>query len=133
MNYVVGAARLLTMTAAVALAVPAVTQTQAQQDRLDRVGQFVVTAPRCERLGMTVDPNLPEKAEAAINTETATWGADPSTLDRLKGEAVSRQAAILQTDLKAASDGTKSEAQLCKLHDVLIGYGRTCVAGTPPV
>lgn len=126
----IGAARLLIATTAFIGAAPVMAQSQAQQDRLNKVGQFIVTAPMCESLGMTVDPNLPDKAAAAINAETSAWGVDPSTLDRLKREAVSRQGAMLQTDLKAASEGAKTEAQLRKLHDILMGYGRTCLAAT---
>jgi hypothetical protein len=71
------ATALRAMIAAVTLGVslPAMAQTQAQQDRLNRVGQFVVTAPMCEELGMKLDPDLPTKAEAALAAETASWSS----------------------------------------------------------
>jgi hypothetical protein len=109
---------------------PAAAQTQAEQDRLNEVGRFVVTAPMCERLGMRLDPDLPSKAEAAIDAETKTWHVDPATAERLKNEAVSRQLAMLKTDLEATADGAKTAAQLQSLRKVLLGYGRTCMAAT---
>jgi hypothetical protein len=108
----------------------ALAQTQAQQDRLDRVGQFVVTAPMCERLGMKLDPDLPAKAEAALKAETAFWSVDAATVERLKGEAVARQGRILSTDLQATSVGAKSDSQLSAVKGTLLGYGRTCLAAT---
>lgn len=105
-------------------------QTQAQQDRLNRVAQFVVTAPMCEKLGMTLATDLPRKAEAAFRAETATWTVDAARLDRLKGQATARQDAILKTDLEAAANGAKTEAQLRAVKGILLGYGRTCMAAT---
>lgn len=110
--------------------VPVYAQTQAQQDRLNRVGQFVVTAPMCEKLGMTLDPELPTKAEVALEAETASWSADPATIERLKDEAVSRQGRMFSVDLEAVSSGAKSEAQLRGLKDILLRYGQTCMAAT---
>lgn len=112
------------------LASPAMSQTQAQQDRLDQVGRYVVTAPMCQRLGMTVDAELPDKAEAGVRAETASWNLDRATLERLKNEAVGRQGAMFKTDLEAASAAAKTDAQLRALRTVLLGYGRTCVAAT---
>ncbi|WP_242187191.1 hypothetical protein [Sphingomonas sp. CARO-RG-8B-R24-01] len=113
---------------------PASGQTQAQQDRLSRVAQFVVTAPMCERLGMSLDPDLPTKAESALQQETGAWNVDPSTIERLKGEAVTRQGAMLKTDLETVSEGAKTAPQLQALKGVLLGYGRTCMAAvTDPI
>jgi hypothetical protein len=103
-------------------------QTQAQHDRLDQIARYVVTAPMCQRLGMRVDPNLPAKVEAAVAVETSSWSVDPSTLSRLKSEAISRQGAILKTDLQTAADSAKTDAQLRNVRSILIGYGRTCLA-----
>lgn len=114
----------------VIVSVPTSAQTQAQQDRLDRVGQFVVTAPMCEKLGMRLDPDLPTKAEASLKAETASWTADPAIIERLKGEAVSRQGQTFRTDLEAAANGAKSETQLRGLKDILLRYGQTCMAAT---
>lgn len=114
----------------VSSSLPAWAQTQAQQDRLNRVGQFVVTASMCEKLGMKLDADLPTKAEAALKAETASWSVDPATVDRLKSEAISRQSRILQTDLQAASNGAKTDAQLRAVKGILLGYGRTCMAAT---
>jgi hypothetical protein len=105
-------------------------QTQSQQDRLNQVGRFVVTAPMCEKLGMKLDPDLPTKAEAALKVETASWQIEPATVERLKNEAVARQGRILGTDLQAAADGAKSDAQLRAVKSILLGYGRTCMAAT---
>jgi hypothetical protein len=115
---------------AVGATFPAVAQTQAQQDRLNRVGQFVVTAPFCERLGMKLDPDLPLKAEAALDAETASWLIDTATIERLKQEAVARQKWILGTDLQAAVDGAKTDAQLRAVKAILLDYGRTCLSAT---
>ena len=75
----IGAAALMGGT----LAAPAMAQTQAQQDRIERVSRFVVTAPMCDRLGLTVDPELPSKVEAAFKAETSAWSVDPGTLERV--------------------------------------------------
>ena len=107
-----------------------IAQSQAQQDRLNRVSRFVVTAPMCERLGMKLDPELPRKAEAAFRVETALWQIDAATVDRLKLQAISRQSAILKTDLDAAANVAKSDAQLRNVRNILLGYGRTCMAAT---
>ncbi|HEX8308046.1 MAG TPA: hypothetical protein VF645_06455 [Allosphingosinicella sp.] len=120
----------LMMGDALTLQSPAAAQTQAQQDRLDRVAQFVVTAPMCERLGMKIDPVMPEKVESALAEETASWRVDAATVDRLKREAVSRQLLVIRTDLEAASSSAKTEAQLRNLRTVLLGYGRTCIAAS---
>jgi hypothetical protein len=82
----------------------------------------------CERLGMRVSPDLATKAESAIDAETASWNVDRATVDRLKNEAVSRQLAILKTDLETASNGAKTTAQLQGLRQILLGYGHTCIA-----
>ncbi len=120
-----------TLTTALLLAAsPAVGQTQLQQDRLDRVAQYVVTAPACGRLGMTLDPDLPSKAAAAIKSETASWRVDPATIDQLATEAVKRQTKMFGTDLETAADNAKSDAQLRAVKGILLGYGRTCVAAT---
>ena len=113
-----------------AASVPAFAQTQVQQDRLNRVAQFVVTSPTCERLGMTLDPELPTKVEAAFMAETASWQIDPATMERLKGEAISRQVAILKTDLETAAGVAKTDVQLRGVRTILLGYGRTCMAAT---
>jgi hypothetical protein len=119
--------RIISFLIALGLSLPAMAQTQAQQDRLNRVGQFVVTAPMCERLGMKLDPDLPVKAEAALNAETAAWAVAPATVARLKGEAINRQSRMLATDLQSAADGAKTDAQLRDLKHTLLGYGRTCM------
>jgi len=97
---------------------------------LNQVGRFVVSAPMCEKLGMKLDPDLPTKAEEALKVETASWPVEPATVERLKGEAVTRQGRILGTDLQAAADGAKSDAQLRAVTGILLGYGRTCLAAT---
>lgn len=122
----------MTWIAAIALsaAPPVAAQTQVQQDRLDRVSQFLVTAPMCRRLGMTVDPDLPVKAEKAVETETGSWSVDQATVRGLMTEALSRQGAILRTDLEAAAGAAKTDAQLRGVRTILLGYGRTCLAAT---
>jgi hypothetical protein len=122
--------RVAVATLCMFASVPTSAQTQTQQDRLNRVGQFVVTAPMCEKLGMKLDPDLPTKAEAALKAETASWSVDPATVERLKGEAVSRQGRMLSADLEAASSGAKSEAQFRAVKGILLRYGQTCMAAT---
>lgn len=102
--------------------------TQEQQDRLNEVGKFVVISPLCQRLGMTVDPEIATKAEAALQAETASWKSEVAVVERLKGEAISRQGRILKTDLDAVVRAATTDAQLRKVSDVLGGYGQTCVA-----
>lgn len=126
----IAAWRLAMIALMLSASLPAVAQKQEQQDRLDRVGRFVVTAPLCERLGMKLDPDLPTKAEAALDAETGSWPIDPATIGRLKKEAIARQTRILRTDLQAAADGAKTDAQLRAVKDILLGYGRTCMAAT---
>jgi hypothetical protein len=120
----------LLVACSILASVPAFAQTQVQQDRLNRVAQYVVTAEMCERLGMKLDPELPTKAEAAFKAETDSWQIEPATLERLKVEAISRQGAILKTDLDAAAGAAKTDAQLRGVKTILLGYGRTCMAAT---
>lgn len=122
--------RAVLIALTVSAAAPAYGQTQAQQDRLNRVAQFLVTAPLCEKLGMRLTADLAGKAEAALNAETTPWQVDPTKLERLKGEAVSRQGNILKTDLETAANGAKTDVQLRAVRGILLGYGRTCVAAT---
>ena len=122
--------RLAIVALAVSSPISAGAQTQAQQDRLDRVGQFVVISPICEKLGMKVDPDLPKMAEAGLASETSSWPIAAETIERLKQEAVARQGRIFSTDLDAASAGAKTDAQLRGVKDILLGYGRVCMAAT---
>jgi hypothetical protein len=48
-------------------------QSQAQQDRIDRVAQLVVTAPMCQRLGMTVDPEIGTNVNGGV--KVVHWAA----------------------------------------------------------
>ena len=116
--------------ALLAIGTPAFGQTQAQQDRLDRVAQFVVTAPMCERLGMKLEVDLPTKVESALKTETASWQVAPTIVEKLMGEALSRQGAMLKTDLEASVAAAKTDAQLRNIRTILMRYGRTCMAAT---
>ncbi|MEG8223872.1 hypothetical protein OSJ57_25220 [Sphingomonas sp. HH69] len=79
---------------------------------------------------MKLDADFPIRAEAALDVETASWHVDPATVKRLKGEAISRQSRMFGTDLRAAADGAKSDAQLRAVKGILLSYGRTCVAAT---
>lgn len=122
--------RLAATLAIISMATPGFAQTQSQQDRLNRIAQFVVTAPMCEKLGMTLDPELAQKAAAAVEVETAGWGIEAEQLERLQVETVKRQGAILSSDLATASSNAKSEAQLRGVKSILLGYGQTCMAAT---
>lgn len=117
-------------TFALTMQSPATARTQAQQDRLDRVARFVVTAPMCERLGMKLDTDLPAKVEAAMDQETALWQVEAATLKRLKSESISRQSLVLRTDLETAAATAKTDAQLRNVRNILVGYGRTCMEAT---
>lgn len=105
-------------------------QTQAQQDRLNQAAQYVVTAPMCARLGMVLAPDSPDRAEARLDAEMATWAIDPEKRTTLKNEAVSRQGKMLGIDLETASSGAKTDAQLRNVKTILMGYGRTCLAAS---
>ncbi|GFE77459.1 hypothetical protein NTCA1_51080 [Novosphingobium sp. TCA1] len=118
------------MLGIISTATPGLAQTQSQQDRLNRVAQFVVTAPMCEKLGMTLDPELPQKAAAGVEAETADWRIDAQRLERLQVDAVKRQGAILSSDLATTSSNAKTDAQLRGVKSVLLGYGQTCMAAT---
>jgi hypothetical protein len=109
---------------------PGLSITQAQQDRLNRVAQFLVTAPMCEKLGMKLAPEFPTKVAVAQKAETAPWPVKTARLDQLEVDAISRQSAIYNTDLEAASGHAKTEAQLRQLPKILLRYGRTCMAAT---
>jgi hypothetical protein len=119
--------RIVLILAAVAASHPASGQTQVQHDRLNQISRFVVTAPMCRRLGMRIDDDLPSKVGAAVRSETSTWGVDESALSRIQSKALSRQGAILRTDLEAAAAGAKSDAQLRNVRNILADYGRTCL------
>lgn len=108
-------------------AAPASAQSQAQQDRIDRVAQLIVTAPMCQRLGMTVDPEIGIKVEAAFQAEAAEWKVAPAIIDALKVSSLRRQNAMLAVDLETASSNAVTEEQLRGLHEVVMGYGRTCM------
>lgn len=108
-------------------ATPTLAQSQAQQDRIDQVSRFVVTAPMCNKLGMTVDPALPDKVEAAFKAETSAWSIAPAVLERLKGASIQRQSNVLKVDFEMASENAKTDAQLRQVSKVLTGYGRTCL------
>lgn len=122
--------RFAMILAVIVAATPGFAQTQSQQDRLNRVAQFVVTAPMCEKLGMMLDPQLPHKAATAVQAETAGWGIENQRLERLQADAVKRQGAILASDLATASDNAKTDAQLRGVKAILLGYGQTCMAAT---
>lgn len=125
MKFVIGAAALCMIATT-----PAFAQSQAQQDRLDRVARLVVTAPMCQRLGMTIDPEIGEKVEAAVRAETATWQVDPATVERLNIAAIRRQNATLRVDLDTAASNARTDEQLRGLRTIVMGYGRTCMEAT---
>jgi hypothetical protein len=112
------------------VAAPALAQAQVQQDRIDQVSRFVVTAPMCEKLGMTVDPALPDKVKAAFKAETSAWSAESAAIERLKVASIQRQSSILKVDLETASENAKTDAQLRQIGTILRGYGRTCLEAT---
>lgn len=114
----------------IAATMPALAQSQAQQDRIDEVSRFVVTAPICGKLGMTVDPALPDKVGGAFKTETSAWSVAPAAIERLKLESIQRQSNVLKVDLDTASANAKTDAQLRQIGSILRGYGGTCLAAT---
>ncbi|WP_443971311.1 hypothetical protein [Sphingobium sp. CR28] len=122
MKFIFGAAALCSIISA-----PVFAQSQAQQDRIDKVAQLVVTAPICQRLGMTVDPAIGTKVEAAFQAETATWQVAPAIVDALKLASLRRQNAMLRVDLDTASSNARTDEQLRGLRAIVMGYGRTCM------
>lgn len=106
----------------------ALAQTPAQFERLNRVAQFLVTSPICERLGMTLDADLATKAAGALKAESETWRIDAKQFDQLASEAIRRQSAVFGIDLVSTSKGAKSEAQLRDVRKIFVAYGRTCMA-----
>lgn len=105
-------------------------QTQAQQGRIDRVSRLVVTAPMCERLGMSIQPDLPLRVAEAFKEETSGWALGPQKVEQLAAESSDRQTKVFSQDLEAAAGSAKTEAQLRNLRTVLLGYARTCVEAT---
>jgi len=122
MKFIFGAVALWAIAPA-----PAFAQSQAQQDRIDRVAQLIVTAPMCQRLGMTVDPEIGTKVEVAFQAETAEWQVTPAIIDALKVSSLRRQSTMLGVDLDSASSNARTEKQLRGIHEVVMGYGRTCM------
>lgn len=122
MKFIFGAVVICAM-----ITTPAVAQSQVQQDRIDRVSQFVVTAPMCRRLGMTVDSEIGTKVEAAFRAETATWQVASATVDALIVASLRRQNAMLRVDLDTASSNARTGEQLRGLSAIVMGYGRTCM------
>jgi hypothetical protein len=114
----------------VMITAPALAQTQVQQDRIDQVSRFVVTGPICGKLGMTIDPALPDKVEAAFKVETSAWSAAPTAIERLKVASIQRQSNLLKVDLETASTNAKTDVQLRQVRTILHGYGRTCLEAT---
>ncbi|TCP65894.1 hypothetical protein C8J43_10898 [Sphingomonas sp. PP-CE-1G-424] len=110
--------------------VPAVAQTQAQQDRIDRVSRFAVTSSICGRLGMTVDPRLGDKVEEAFNAEASSWSLGRDTFERLKQASIDRAVKSSAIDLETASANAKTEAELRRLRTMFVAYGRMCVEAT---
>lgn len=125
MKSVIGAAALCMVATT-----PALAQSQAQQDRLDRVARFVITSPVCKRLGMTLDAEFATKVEAALKAETSTWQVDPAMVERLASDAVRRHSKMLSVDLDAAEANAKTDEQLRGVRTLLLGYGRTCMEAT---
>ena len=125
MKFILGTVALCSV-----LSAPAFAQSQAQQDRIDRVAQLVVTAPMCQRLGMTVDSEIGTKVEAAFRLETATWQLAPAIVDALKAAALRRQNAMLRVDLEATAGNARTDEQLRGINTILMGYGRTCMEAT---
>jgi hypothetical protein len=114
----------------VAPATPALAQSQAQQDRIDEVSRFVVTAPICGKLGLTVDPALPDKVVDAFKTETSAWSIAPKEVERQQLASIKRQSNVLKVDLETASAHAKTDAQLRQIGSILRGYGRICLNAT---
>jgi hypothetical protein len=107
---------------------PSFAQTQVQQDRLDTLARYTVTAPVCQKLGMTVDENAGDKFAAALKVETAGWSLDPAAVERLMSAAFERQGRILAIDLDAAAAHAKTAAELRRVREILLAYGKTCLA-----
>lgn len=114
----------------VAAATPAFAPSQAQQNWIDKVSRFVVTAPICGKLGVTVDPALPDKVEGAFKTQTSAWSIAPAGIERLKLASIQRQSNVLKVDLETASANAKTDVQLRQIGSILRSYGRTCLVAT---
>lgn len=125
MKFIFGAVALCSIATA-----PALAQSQAQQNRIDRIAQLVVTAPICQRLGMTVDPEIGPKVETAFQAETATWQVAPVIVETLIIAALRRQNAMLRVDLDTTAGNAKTDEQLRGIRTILMAYGRTCMDAT---
>jgi hypothetical protein len=115
------------VAAVVATATPALAQTQAQQDRLDRIAKLGANTAFCARLGMTLDPRIGEKLSVAVKAETASWGVAPATIERLQVQALQRETRLFKIDLEAAAGTAKTDAQLRNVRAILLPYSRVCV------
>lgn len=107
---------------------PAHAQSQRQQDRLDTLARYSVTSPICKRLGMTVLDDAGDIFSAGLKRETASWDADPAAVERLMSASLQRQGRMLEIDLGSAAANAKTDAQLRRVRDILLGYGKTCLA-----
>jgi hypothetical protein len=125
MKVIFGAVAICSVTST-----PAIAQSQAQQDRIDRVAQSVATAPFCQRLGMAVDPEIGAKVAVAFRAETASWQVAPAFIEALQAAALRRQRAMLQVDLETTSGNAKTAEQLRGIGTILMGYGSTCIEAT---
>jgi hypothetical protein len=119
--------RLGLLVIALGAATSATAQTQAQQDRLDRIAKLGVNLPMCERLGMKLSSDMGPKIAVAVKAETANWSVDPATVARLQSEALRREGRLLASDLDAAAGHAKTDAQLRGVRSILLDYGRLCM------
>ena len=117
-----------TVVAILCMTSPSHAQTQAQQDRLDTLARYTVTAPFCEKLGMTIDEKAGDKFEAALKVETASWNVDPVIVQQLMRGAFQRQGRMFEIDLDAAAAKAKTDAELRRVREIFLSYGRTCLA-----
>lgn len=125
MRWIVAAAAPLLWLGALA---PAHAQSQREQDRLDTLARYSVTSPICKRLGMNVIENAGDIFSAGLKLETASWSVDPATIERLMTASLQRQGRMLAIDLDSAAQNAKTDAQLRRVRDIFLGYGKTCLA-----
>lgn len=128
--------RFTTALAAIAtmVSVPALGQTQDQQDRLNTLARYVTVSSACRDLGMIIDPNMSYKFAQALEAETAQWQVGPMVVSQLMTEALRRHVRMLKIDLDTASRKMETEQQLRDVGLIFLRYGRTCMeAASDPI
>ena len=122
------AMRCLVAFLALSITLPSLAQSQEQFDRADELARYAVTVAVCEKLGMQLAPNALDKMGPVFLADVKSWGLSEDAANKLLSGATDRQSRIMQIDLGALSEKTKTETQLRAVRSsFFMRYGPTCV------